>query len=71
MLKEWDFYQRRERLRIVELFKQFDDNGDGVLVLDEFDSLLRSLEPTIKKKKVVSLFKQTLEKFEETERDDD
>ncbi len=68
MLREWDYQQKRERTKIIELFKQYDDNGDGVLTLEEFEVLIKSLEPGIKRKKVVNLFRQTLEKFEE-ERD--
>lgn len=40
MLREWDFYNKRENGKIMDLFVKFDDNGDGVLVLDEFESLL-------------------------------
>ena len=45
MLKEWDFHQNREKNKIIDLFKEYDDNGDGVLVLDEFDTLIKSIEP--------------------------
>ncbi|CDW83377.1 UNKNOWN [Stylonychia lemnae] len=71
MLKEWDYYLNREKNKIIDLFKEYDDNGDGVLVLDEFETLIKIIEPTIKKKKVLNLFKQTLEKFEENQNEDD
>eukprot|EP00347_Sterkiella_histriomuscorum_P023774 403333433 len=71
MLKEWEFYLRRERPKIIEVFKEFDDNGDGVLVLDEFETLLKSLEPSISKKGALRLFKQTITKFENKQIDDD
>ncbi len=48
------------------LFEKYDDNGDGVLVLDEFEALLKSLEPNIKKNRVLQLFRETVEKFEVT-----
>ena len=71
MLKEWDNYISRERKKLIDLFQKFDDNGDGVLVLDEFGSLVKSLEPSLKKNAIVKLFKQTLEKFESNEIVDD
>lgn len=44
-----------------DIFKQFDDNGDGVLVLDEFEALLKSLDPSLKKKQVLNMFRETLD----------
>lgn len=64
ILKEWAYFNKRENSRIMELFRKFDENGDGVLVLDEFETLIRSFEPKIKRKRVVDLFKETLDKFE-------
>ena len=40
-------------------------------MLDEFGSLVKSLEPSLKKNAIVKLFKQTLEKFESNEIVDD
>ena len=50
MLKEWEFNKQREKKRLNDIFKKFDDNGDGVLVFEEFEKLLTSLDPKLKKK---------------------
>ena len=50
ILEEWQISKERDREKVATIFKKFDDNGDGVLVLDEFETLLKSLEPNLKKK---------------------
>lgn len=50
MLKEWEFFKEREKKKLLDIFKKFDDNGDGVLTYDEFETLFKSLEPNLKKK---------------------
>eukprot|EP00347_Sterkiella_histriomuscorum_P001583 403371470 len=61
LLKEWDSCKRRENNKIRDIFHRFDDNGDGVLAFNEFETLMRSLDPSIKKKQVVDLFRETLD----------
>ena len=35
VLEEWEAHKERLKTEIIEIFKKFDDNGDGVLTLDE------------------------------------
>ncbi len=43
------------------MFIDFDENGDGVLALDEFSELVRSLEPSLSPEKVIALFNEALD----------
>ena len=61
MLLEWEVYQSRLRKRLLKTFIDFDANGDGVLVLDEFKELMRSLEPSVTNERIIVLFNEALE----------
>ena len=58
MLGEWYHFKNRETKLILELVRSYDDNGDGVMQLDEYEGLLVHLEPSINKKDVLKLFKE-------------
>ena len=62
MLNEWERFQTHLRKRLLKTFIDFDSNGDGVLVLDEFRDLMRNLEgPNIPNERVIVLFNEALE----------
>ncbi|CDW83979.1 UNKNOWN [Stylonychia lemnae] len=61
LIKEWELFKRRENGKIRDFFYRFDENGDGVLAFDEFETLIKALDPNIKKKQVVNLFSETLD----------
>ena len=59
------WYDRRaeERELIIEKIKSFDENNDGVFQFDEFENLLKQMEPTISRKLILELFKTMSEKM--------
>lgn len=61
MLLEWERFQTQLRKRLLKTFIDFDANGDGVLVLDEFRELMRSLEPAVTNERIVVVFNEALE----------
>ena len=65
ILDEHKDHREREKERLHKLFLQFDDNGDGVLTLEEFEALVRSVDSAMSKDRVIELFNQTLEMFDE------
>ena len=42
------------------MIETFDEDGNGVMDFDEFQTLLNKLEPNISKNKVLDLFKEAL-----------
>ena len=65
MLAAWYMFKKREKIRVQELIAKFDDNGDGVMQLSEFEALILHLEPGTTKKTVITLFKEALSMTEE------
>lgn len=49
MLSEWEIYKTKEKGKLMNLFEKFDDNKDGVLTLDEFEALIKNIDPRLKK----------------------
>ena len=43
VLSVWREHRAQQQKRLLERFKQADENGDGVLSLEEFSECLRSL----------------------------
>jgi len=58
VLGEWYHFRKREQRMILDLVKKFDDNGDGVMQLMEYEALLLHIEPGLSKKLVLKLFKE-------------
>jgi Ca2+-binding EF-hand superfamily protein len=46
------------------VFIDFDENGDGVLTLDEFKELIKSLEGNMPIDKIIQLFNEALDSSE-------
>jgi Ca2+-binding EF-hand superfamily protein len=44
VLEEWEHFQAQLRKKLLKKFIDFDANSDGVLTLDEFRELMKSLE---------------------------
>jgi Ca2+-binding EF-hand superfamily protein len=45
MQQAWKWAIEREDDKIKDLFVEFDDNGDGVLELSEFEALIKAVDP--------------------------
>ena len=62
VLEEWERFQSQLRKKLLKKFIDFDANGDGVLTLDEFRELMKSLEgPGIPNERVIMLFNEALD----------
>jgi Ca2+-binding EF-hand superfamily protein len=62
VLEEWEHFQAQLRKKLLKKFIDFDANADGVLTLDEFRELMKSLEGgTIPNERVIMLFNDALE----------
>ncbi len=62
VLEEWERFQSQLRKKLLKKFIDFDANGDGVLTLDEFRELMKSLEgANISNDRVIILFNEALE----------
>ena len=68
VLEEWEVYQAQQKKKLLKKFIDFDENGDGVLTLEEFRELMKSLEgSTVSNERVVLLFKEAVEMSNELE----
>jgi hypothetical protein len=71
ILDEWERFQAQLRKGLLKKFIDFDANGDGVLTLEEFKELMKSLEGNnISQDRVIILFNEALE-MTSTEKDED
>jgi len=62
VLEEWEHFQTQLRKKLLKKFIDFDANSDGVLTLDEFRELMKSLEGgSIQNERVIMLFNEALE----------
>lgn len=62
VLEEWEKYQNTQRKKLLKKFIDFDENGDGVLTLDEFKELMKNIEGSqISQDRVIMLFNEALE----------
>jgi len=59
--KLWEKKKAYEKSKLLQIFRQFDDNGDGVLELSEFDKLMKHFDPNLTPKEIAHFFNQTLE----------
>ncbi|CAI2368501.1 unnamed protein product [Moneuplotes crassus] len=60
-IEEWKLYKESTKRRLMKKFAEFDDNGDGVLTFDEFESLVNNLDPNLSRNEISELFNETLE----------
>ncbi len=58
VLEKYQIYRETERGKVLKLLKEFDDNGDGVLQLDEFEVMIKHIEPSMSMKECAELFRQ-------------
>jgi len=61
LLQEWNRYLERTKIKLMNKFVEFDDNGDGVLTFEEFEQLINNLEKSMDRSKISELFNETLE----------
>jgi hypothetical protein len=46
---------------LLKIFIDFDENGDGVLTLDEFRELIKAIEVNMPMEKIIQLFNEALD----------
>lgn len=68
VLQEWQLHKERTFDKLMKKFKEFDENGDGVLTFEEFETLVNNLDSSISRNEISELFNETLEL--NTEEDD-
>ena len=61
LLNEWNFYKERTYTKFQQKFVEFDDNGDGVLTFEEFETLVNNLDKTMDRANISEIFNETLE----------
>jgi Ca2+-binding EF-hand superfamily protein len=49
MLSEWEISKARDKAKLAGLFDKYDDNKDGVLTLNEFEALIKSIDSKLKR----------------------
>ena len=62
IIQEYDFLRTLEIQRLIGTFHTSDINGDGILTLDEFSDLIRSIDPAASLPSIAVLFSKALEK---------
>jgi hypothetical protein len=63
ILEEWEIYQAQLRKRLLKQFIDFDANADGILTLESFRELMKTLEgANIPNDRVILLYNETLER---------
>lgn len=58
VLAQWGKHKERIEGRLMKIFKKFDDNGDGVLTFEEFETLVNNIEPNLTQHKISNLFNE-------------
>lgn len=67
VMSAWFAVQDREREELVQLFHDSDENGDGVLSLDEFSAMVRSADPSNDDRTIMRMFRMCGEENEDGE----
>lgn len=69
VLSIWYDYRAKEKEKLHNYILKFDENGDRIIQFDEFQVLMRSLEPTIQNAKIIEFYNKcfAIEKREEAE----
>ena len=63
ILEEWEIYQAQLRKRLLKQFIDFDANADGILTLESFRELMKTLEgANIPNERVIMLYNESLER---------
>lgn len=63
LMEEWRLHLENERKIILNLFHQFDENGDGVLELGEFLTLINAIGEKFEIREAAKFFLKVLLKF--------
>jgi len=58
IIEEWKIHKERIYDRLIQIFKRFDDNRDGVLTYEEFETLVNNIEPNLSQQKISNLFNE-------------
>lgn len=58
VMKTWLSIQTKEDASLLEIFKNGDDNGDGVLSLEEFTSMVKEIDTNTPERTIVRMFNQ-------------
>lgn len=66
VLAEWFIHRGEERLRVKDMLRTFDENGDNTFSYDEWKKLLNSWEPGIPEDLALLLYKSALESHHKT-----
>ena len=61
VLAEWFMHRGEERIRLTEILKNFDENGDNTFSYDEWRKMLKSWEPGIPDDLALLLYKSALD----------
>lgn len=64
VVEAFEAQQRANRERMLQLFTQYDTNGDGVLSIEEFTALLKACDPTLSPAKCEDIFLVVQDKSE-------
>lgn len=62
IIQEYDYLRTLEIQRLISTFHASDINGDGILTLDEFSDLIRSIDPAASQPSIAVLYSKALEK---------
>ncbi len=60
LMEEWRQHLQAEKVAISGIFTKYDDNGDGVLTLNEFEVLIKNIEPSMSQADTAHLFMKAL-----------
>ena len=56
VMEEWRTFLQATKVGIMKIFNKYDENGDGVMTLNEFEVLIRDIEPEMSKVEAAKLF---------------
>ncbi len=56
VMEEWRTFLQAQKRDIMATFNKYDENGDGVMTLNEFTILMKDLEPSVSPRDSANLF---------------
>ena len=68
LLQIWDEQWELTKHELLQKFVDFDDNGDGVLVFEEFRNLMNDISPGFTNEKLSELFADALDRSDSQDR---